>query len=272
MPLALDHIVIAVTDLETAIADYRALGFQVVPGGQHPGRTSHNALVVFQDGAYLEIISWRAPAPQERWYRTLQDHGEGLVDFALLPQDTVQALNAARARGLDTLTGPLDGGRQRPDGAQLRWQTARHATPDLPFLCGDITPRALRVPEGDVRTHPNGATGVARITIAVHDLPTTLGRYRALLGAPAQPSTTTDAHGVQGAQLWVGTTELQLVSTEATPSATSTVAADVRNRLAGRGEGPCAVVLRCAGPIAPPAPDTARTHGVVLGWQVQSGV
>ena len=159
-PLALDHIVIAVHNLEAAIADYRAMGFQVMVGGQHPGRTSHNALVVFADGSYLEIIAWRAPAPEERWYRTLRDHGEGLVDFALLPPNTVQALAEARARGLDTLTGPLAGGRVRPDGAQLLWQTARHATPDVPCLCSDITPRALRVPEGDARVHPNGARSV----------------------------------------------------------------------------------------------------------------
>ena len=38
-PLALDHIVIAVHNLEAAIADYRAMGFQVLVGGQHPGRT-----------------------------------------------------------------------------------------------------------------------------------------------------------------------------------------------------------------------------------------
>ena len=182
MALPLDHIVIAVHDLESAVADYRALGFQVAIGGRHPGRTSHNALVVFADGAYLEIIAWTAPAPEERWYRTLRDHGEGLVDFALLPQSTSQALAEARGRGLDTLVGPVDGGRVRPDGAQLLWQTARHATPDLPFLCGDVTPRALRVPEGSVREHPNGALGVASLTVAVHDLDASLDRYRALLG------------------------------------------------------------------------------------------
>src|SRR5260221_453776 len=121
MALPLDHIVIAVQDLEAAVADYRALGFQVAIGGRHPGRTSHNALVVFADGAYLEIIAWTAPAPEERWYRTLRDHGEGLVDFALLPQSTAQALAEARGRGLDTLVGPVDGGRVRPDGAQLLW-------------------------------------------------------------------------------------------------------------------------------------------------------
>jgi catechol 2,3-dioxygenase-like lactoylglutathione lyase family enzyme len=51
MKFALDHVVIAVGDLEQAIADYRSLGFTVVPGGRHPGRTSHNALIVFEDGA-----------------------------------------------------------------------------------------------------------------------------------------------------------------------------------------------------------------------------
>ncbi len=45
--IGLDHVVIAVSDLERAIADYCALGFTVEPGGSHPGRTSHNALVAF---------------------------------------------------------------------------------------------------------------------------------------------------------------------------------------------------------------------------------
>lgn len=106
MALPLDHIVIAVQDLEAAVADYRALGFQVVIGGRHPGRTSHNALVVFADGAYLEIIAWTSPAPEERWYRTLRDHGEGLVDFALLPQSTSQALAEARGRGWTPWSAP----------------------------------------------------------------------------------------------------------------------------------------------------------------------
>ena len=106
MALPLDHIVIAVQDLEAAVADYRALGFQVVIGGRHPGRTSHNALVVFADGAYLEIIAWTAPAPEERWYRTLRDHGEGLVDFALLPGSTSQALAEARGRGWTPWSAP----------------------------------------------------------------------------------------------------------------------------------------------------------------------
>ena len=37
MTLPLDHIVIAVQDLERTIADYTALGFNVLRGGEHPG-------------------------------------------------------------------------------------------------------------------------------------------------------------------------------------------------------------------------------------------
>lgn len=267
MPLALDHIVIAVADLDRAMADYRALGFQVLPGGQHPGRTSHNALVVFADGAYLELIAWRAPAPEERWYRTLSAHGQGLVDYALLPPDTAEALAQAQARGLHTLTGPLDGGRLRPDGAQLRWQTARHATPDVPFLCGDLTPRALRVPEGSVRQHPNGAQGVAEVTVAVHNLDATLARYRALLGAQADGAAATIEESIHSARIPLGGVTLVLQSPAPNATGESPAAQALRERLSTRGEGPCAFTLRSDQHALPTTPNLSATHGVALAWQ-----
>jgi len=183
--LHLDHVVIVVRDLEQAMEDARIAGFTVVPGGRHPGRNTRNALVVFEDGAYLELITYDAPSPDERWWRVLAAHDDGLVDFALLPQDIEATVDAARARGLQGLTGPHPGGRVRPDGAQLQWQTARQATHDLPFLCADVTPRALRVPEGEVRHHRNGATGIAGVTVSVASLQDTLARYRAFLGKEA---------------------------------------------------------------------------------------
>ena len=213
--LGLDHVVIAVHDLDVAITSYRGLGFTVQPGGRHPGRTSHNALIVFADGAYIELIAWVAPAPQERWWQVLQAHGEGYVDFALLPCDTMAVLEAARGRGLHTLIGPVDGGRVRPDGAQLHWRTARHATPDVPFLCGDLTPRSLRVPEGEVRNHANGAAGVAALSIAVDDLDATVARYAALLGAHAGIDIQEANSQTPRAVFTVGTTRLVLTPTEA---------------------------------------------------------
>ncbi len=260
----IDHIVIAVRDLARAIDDYRALGFTVVAGGEHPGRTSHNALVVFADGAYLELIAWRAPAPGERWYRDLERDGEGLVDFALLPSNAATVALAAQQRGLSTLSGAIDGGRARPDGVQVKWQTARHATADLPFLCGDVTPRDLRVPEGALRSHANGARGVCRVDVAVRNLDHSLARYRALLGPSFEAGISVPAldpaTGLYSASLRIQTATLRLL-TPATAQSTAAAQA-LAQRLATRGEGPCALTLYAPGG----ALDSARTHGVALDF------
>ncbi|MFZ2737412.1 MAG: VOC family protein [Burkholderiaceae bacterium] len=262
--LALDHVVVGVGDLAQTMCDYRALGFTVLEGGQHPGRTSHNALVVFADGAYLELIAWRAPAPDERWFRTQVADGDGLVDFALLPNDTQAVLAAARARGLLTLTGPLEGGRVRPDGECLKWQSARHSTPDLPFLCGDITPRSLRVPEGDVRWHVNGALGVVGLSVAVLDLDSSLSRYTALLGRSGF-ETYIDA-GIRHATIELGSFCIQLLSPLADSDSFSANA--LKKRLTSRGEGPCALNLCAAQGNSSRHLDPSLTHGV----EVQLGV
>ena len=262
--LALDHVVIAVSDLEAAMADYRALGFTVVAGGSHPGRTSHNALVVFADGSYLELIAWESPNPAERWCVEFGRHGEGLMDFALLPDDVAGVIASARARGLH-LNGPIEGGRKRPDGAELKWHTGRQVTFDLPFLCGDVTPRALRVPEGEVRVHPNGVTGIATVTVAVRDLDESLGRYRALVGGEgaAEVACTVAAAGLRTAIVRAGTTDIVLAMPEG-DAVESGLGKCVRERLALRGEGPAAMTLRLSPGASSIAFEPGRTHRVPM--------
>ena len=55
--IQLDHVVISVSNLEEAMEDYRRLGFNVLPGGEHASGTTHNALVVLADGTYLELMA-----------------------------------------------------------------------------------------------------------------------------------------------------------------------------------------------------------------------
>ena len=266
MSLPLDHIVIAVQDLERTIADYQSLGFNVLRGGEHPGRSTHNALVVFADGVYFELIAWRAPAPEERWWQQLQQHGEGLVDFALLPSETGAVVARAQARGLG-YEAPYEGGRLRPDGEQLRWRNARAHSHDLTYLSDELTPRVLRVPEGQARVHPNGVTGVARLEVAVKDLQASLTRWRALLGdaVGVGPLRVSADGSTQQISLGLGATELVL-------AAPVQAAGPLAQRLATCGEGPYAVVLSVPQQATAGALDEVATHGVRLELAQHSGI
>ena len=133
MTLPLDHLVILVPDLDAAITDYRALGFSVHPGGTHADGATHNALVVFADGSYLELIAFLRPAPQQhRWGGHAARGHAGFIDFALLPSSVGAVVADANARGLPYL-GPHDGGRLRPDGERLVLAD-RHAAVGRPAL------------------------------------------------------------------------------------------------------------------------------------------
>ncbi|WP_293799003.1 VOC family protein [uncultured Bosea sp.] len=233
MPLSIDHIVIAVTDLDAAIRDYTTLGFTVLPGGEHP-RGSRNALVVLADGAYLEIIAFPRPVPDFRWWQVLDRAGPGLVDFAVLPDDLDADLARARAAGI-VMDGPIDGGRLQPDGTRIAWRSARPPEPDIPFLCTDVTPRGLRVPEGPGRRHANGVTGVAGVTVAVQDLATSVARYRALLGREPIAVGGVPGLGFGIAQFRIGRQTLSLTEPH------GPAAASLGEHLVRRGQGVCAI-------------------------------
>jgi len=258
MSLALDHIVIAVADLDKAFADYSALGFTVIRGGEHANGITHNVLVVFQDGAYLELIGWKKPEPGNRWSDIFHSHGEGFVDHALLPDDIVGIVSRAQARGLD-IADPIPGGRNRPDGERLEWQTARSPRPDVPFLCGDVTPRAGRVQEGEVRKHPNGAAGVASLTLAVNDVDVSAKRYAALLGSDVPGA----EEGIVG-DAPARTASFRLANgTSVTLASPLGAEGELAKAIAERGEGPFAAVF-AAGGGEPRRLDPALTHGARL--------
>jgi catechol 2,3-dioxygenase-like lactoylglutathione lyase family enzyme len=256
MGFQIDHVVIAVADLDQVIADYRRLGFSVKAGGEHPGRGSRNALVVFADGAYLELIAFDRPAPDFRWWQVLDRLGPGLVDYALLPRDIDSDVAAAQSRGLD-FEDPVDGGRARPDGERLVWKTARSPQSDTPFFCGDVTPRALRVPEGTARQHPNGATGIGSVVVAVTDIDRSVGRYAALFGEAKAPVQSLPGLGVRIAHLAAGHGIVTLISPSGDGAAGKLVAAHLETR----GESPFAIGLTGAEPASL---DVALSHGALL--------
>src|SRR5437016_2703006 len=84
----LDHVVLVARDLDAAVADHRRRGFTVTPGGKHADGLTHNALVPFADGSYLEIVAFPDldRAVSHRWWKIAAEGG-GFADFALLSDD-----------------------------------------------------------------------------------------------------------------------------------------------------------------------------------------
>jgi hypothetical protein len=177
----LDHVVFVARDLQAVIDDHRRRGFTVTPGGEHANGVTHNALVPFADGSYLELIGFREPASTNRWW-SIAAAGGGFADFALLSDDLA---SDAAALGDLVVSAPQEGGRTRPDGVELRWRTAMLRAP-LPFVIEDLTARDLRVPGGAAADHANGATGIASVVVGAVDIGEAEWRYAALRerGAP----------------------------------------------------------------------------------------
>ena len=180
----LDHVVLVVLDLDTAVAEHRKRGFTVTPGGEHAGGLTHNALVGFQEGSYLELIAFHdlATARGKHSWAPVAERGGGWADFALLSNDVAED---AAALGELTARPPEDGGRTRPDGIAIAWRVVRLEKP-LPFLIEDLTARDLRVPHGAAAAHANGTTGLARIVLGATDPARVAERYALLRerGAP----------------------------------------------------------------------------------------
>ena len=164
----IDHLVVLVSDLDAAGQDFAALGFHVVPGGKH-GSGTQNMLIPLADGCYIELIAFHEENTQHRWWHWLESGG-GLIDYCMITDD-LDADRAAFASAGVAIGAPYPLTRIRPDGFKLDWVIAVPEEPrasGAPFLIRDHTPRAERVPAAP--HHPNGATGVASLVVAVDDL------------------------------------------------------------------------------------------------------
>ena len=192
MTLLLDHVVVVVPVLDQAIRDFEAGGFVVVPGGEHDAIPTANALIAFEDGAYLELLALRdgeARASLElrrsrpgweadlrrgsavgRRFLPLLAGAPGVADFVLRASPLARLAGELRRRGV-ALTGPVPMARERRDGTRIAWELALPEATRHPMLIEDRTPRTLRVP-GDPAstTHRNRARGVATVRMRVLDL------------------------------------------------------------------------------------------------------
>lgn len=125
---------------------------------------------VLKEGTYIELISFthpvsyypigspeRAKRESHRWAKAPL----GWIDYAFLGNGSLEPGNrisdVINARASEDGSGATylaeqEGGRVRPDGEVLKWVISAPKPPSagdevgvLPFFCGDVTPRSLRV-------------------------------------------------------------------------------------------------------------------------------
>ena len=180
--LLLDHLVLFVDDLTTAIARFESKGFTVTPGGTN-GPT-HNALIVFSNDTYIELIALHSSRARfimrslrrvgaltlRRWLkRDLQTRlldwmsgPQGLIDLCFRGIELTEITNSSPLSGM-VLTDPVQFKRHRPDGLVVQWTLRGANKRRQPFFIQDATPIDYRIPAGDVRIHPNGALGISEV-------------------------------------------------------------------------------------------------------------
>lgn len=253
MILGIDHIVIAVHTLDSAMERYRELGFSVVEGGAHPFG-SHNALIGFEDGSYIELLGFYEESPAHPWWDLLHKRGGGLIDFCMATDDIRADLAAFHAGGV--AAGDLsEGGRQRPDGYQVRWinnKVSGEFQGLMPFIIEDLTPRVERLPSET--THANGVTGIHCLGLATADA----GRQAAIMGAVLKQGGLTvkdDALRASGVRFTIGAHMLEYLSPNDALS-------PLRAHLAANAPAPYRVSFKTEGPSATFSAE--QTEGVKL--------
>ncbi len=180
LPLKLDHVGICAYDLQSLQDAFASVGLRAEYGGAHATGGTHNALLGFDDGPYLELIALQKPGPvaDDRW-NTLKPGTSHACFWAV---------------HIDDLKGQVDGfGMRSWKPAILSRGAARNQT----ARCCNGKPRPHRMTKAATffllpfRTLPRSSriqpstsvkgselTGVTRVVIGVNELNAAIALYR----------------------------------------------------------------------------------------------
>ena len=127
--MRLDHVLIAVEDLDAATRTYEdLLGLPAAVRSEHPTYGTRNALFIFERGPYLELLGRQPDGAQTERVaeltRFLREHGAGLYGLALAPEDIDGAVERIRADGFD-IADAARGTGVSPDGRVREWRNTR---------------------------------------------------------------------------------------------------------------------------------------------------
>jgi hypothetical protein len=166
--LQLSQVIFGVRDLDAATARFRALGFDVLDGGVHPGIGTANRVIPLGE-QYLELLAVVEPeeAQANEYGRALlraTEHGDRIVRWSLRTDD----IERVAARLGITVEARR---RTRPDGELLTWRAAGLdiALADAPMPFFMQWDRAEQYPGRLRAEHPNGARRVSCLWVTPSD-------------------------------------------------------------------------------------------------------
>jgi catechol 2,3-dioxygenase-like lactoylglutathione lyase family enzyme len=198
MARGIDHLVLAVRDLEAAAEHYKVLGFQVGGRNRHPWGTENR--IIQLPGAFLELVTLgegaEIPPTQPgkvSFAATVRDtlarDGDGFPMLVFESADAIAdkaEIDAAGFGGFETFFFERTAG--RPDGSRVRvaFTLAFAASSALPkagfFVCQQHEPQNFWNPA--FQQHSNGAVKLGGVVMLAPDARTTLPLLETLVGAP----------------------------------------------------------------------------------------
>lgn len=171
----LDHVVIAVKDLDTAAATYRKLGLTLTPRGLHEGKGTGNHCIMFPN-TYVELLGIvDETGAKGRLAERVNARGEGCIAIAYGADDADKTYAALQVAGIEAeppndLSRPLDLDGKRNMVRFRNIMLPKLALPEtMQFVCTHVTPELTRA-RHEWQLHPTGATGVAEVIVAVDDV------------------------------------------------------------------------------------------------------
>ena len=194
----IDHVIVAVRELENARTAWSRLGFALSPRGRHIGQGTANYCVMFPSD-YLELLGIVDAADSVERLDAFLARREGPMAAAFAPAGTAEEARAALLRRQLHPSEPRPLARQieLPQGTVLPRFSLISLPPDETpgldsFLCSHLTPALMRRPEW--LAHPNGAIGLRAVHVLVESTAPLLPAYDRLFGIVQV--TTTDAVAV----------------------------------------------------------------------------
>lgn len=239
----IDHATVAwhsLAEIQSIFADF---GLESEYGGEHESLPTHMAILGFEDGSYVELISKRADEAAPFWDDAM-DNDRGPCAWAVGVPDIESAVDRLREAGV-AVDGPDSYSREPTDEERAEWYLAVLGDGDpgetLPFLIQDVTPREYRI-EPTPAVRETELIGVSTVVVAVADVDAVAETFERAFGVDEW--TTAEAHDGPFAGTVTSAPDVPAMLLE--PADESPVS----DRLDRFGRGPCALCFETADLVA----------------------